>query len=361
MIKSNLLLAAAFGMVTLVGAGLATAQDYVYVTDNTGTGGSGDGLSIINATVPGSTPQTITSATLDDPTGIALDPTGKYAGDLFIASPANDALVIYDPTNESFTKYATNADLGSAEGLAFDSSGDLYIASSPSTSTGNIYEYTSSALTAGTTTPTAYTALSTLGGPEGIAVDANGDLFVTITTPSGNGPTVAKTSQVVEITPGGTINAFYPGTVNPPNPALAGPVGIAFNTLPTNGNLYIANSGANTVTQSTLYPVGSTAVSTGKGLLDPQGLIFDSNGNLFVADYGSPSDEVTEYTVSSTPGVYNLYSTYTGGGLSGPDFLAVDTVGLPVPEPSTYALLLSGLGMLLFVIRQRRSPVAAKL
>jgi hypothetical protein len=39
----------------------------------------------------------------------------------------------------------------------------------------------------------------------------------------------------------------------------------------------------------------------------------------------------------------------------------VDTVGLPVPEPSTYALLLSGLGMLLFVIRQRRSPVAAKL
>jgi DNA-binding beta-propeller fold protein YncE len=356
--KSNLLLAAVFGTLTLMGVGRATAQDFIYVTDNTGSNSTipGNSISIINPEVAGGDVTTLSSSLLDDPTGIALDDFGSAAtnsffGDLFIASPGNDSIVTYNPITGKFLDYSTNADYSSLQGLAFDdSNGNLYAASSPSPTSGTVY-----LLTKGSTTPVNYASTS-IGGPQGIAIDGNGNLFVTVTTASPG----LYDSQIVEITTSGTVESFYPGRNTflglGNNPPLATPAGVAIQEL--SGNLYVSNSGNNTVSEVTLAPVGSTAIGSQASLDDPRGIIFDLGDNLFVADYAD--NTVSEYTAGAN-GTYNYLTSFAGADMFSPDFLAVDTVGLPVPEPSTYAMLLGGLAMLFLVVRQRRAPVAVKI
>jgi streptogramin lyase len=310
---------------------VALAQD-LYVTDTTT-----NDLSVIDiasnsvVTIPGTTH-------LDDPSGIALDTYAgntTYDGDLFIAN-GNGSIVAFNPTNETFSNnIASGVGLSDPQGLAFDSSGNLYVANA--SGGGSIDKYSLS-------TSTWSTYASNLGStPEGIAIDGNGDLFVTVSS--------AKT--IVEITPNGSIgsvHSFYPGS-NSSNPALDGPVGIAFN--PKDGDLYVANSQAGATSPSvdriTLFPQGSTSLNA--DLSDPQGVTFTANGNLYVADYGN--NTVTEYSQIGTTGIFTLTgnSPITGYGLITPDFMALDSTGLPVPEPGTYAMFLAGLALL--VLRQR--------
>jgi sugar lactone lactonase YvrE len=121
--------------------------------------------------------------------------------------------------------------------------------------------------------------VSTVGfdwpGPVGLAVDSAGNLYVNQSNDAG---TVSK------VTPQGNISTFAKGFQ--PLDDVAGD--LAFGP---NGNLYVANTGANAVNEVTPKGVISTFVS---GLNDPVGLAFDSYGDLYVSQ---PNDNtVSEVT-----------------------------------------------------------------
>lgn len=88
------------------------------------------------------------------------------------------------------------------------------------------------------------------------------------------------------------------------------------------GNIFVADSGANTVTE---FPAGSTAgISIGSGLNAPQGLAVDPAGNLFIANTGS--NQIVE--VPLVGGVLNSSGqTVVASGLNAPLGLAVDLSG----------------------------------
>ena len=79
------------------------------------------------------------------------------------------------------------------------------------------------------------------------------------------------------------------------------------------------------------------------------GIAFDSTDSyIFVADSGNGT--VTEYNALTG----QLVDTFTG--FCDDSYLAdpASSGSLPVPEPSTYAMLLGGVGLLLFVNRRRK-------
>ncbi len=70
---------------------------------------------------------------------------------------------------------------------------------------------------------------------------------------------------------------------------LDGPQGLAFDAA---GNLYVANGANNTISKVT--PAGAISTFVSSGLSDPEGLAFDAAGNLYAAnDYAFSVSKVT--------------------------------------------------------------------
>jgi len=323
--KSLKFLTVIAGAATLLGAGIANAD--IYVTDNTS-----DQLTVISA---GGTLNVINNPLsqtfLNSPTGIAVDTVSgsQYFGDVFVANSVG-TIVTYDPTTQAFGTFATG--LSNPEGLAFDSAGNLYVASN--VSSGSILQYSGLNLTS---LNSSYGTGIT--NPFGVTATGAGQLYVT----SG------VTGLIKQIAAGGGAATAFTPSVAPNTPAgiVIGP----------NGDLYVVNTSTPNVEQIKVNGNASTAVaSSGEQLSTPEGLVFDSNGNLYVADYGN--NTVTEYTLAGFNQLgqttYSYLQTFNGEAFDGPLFLAFDPVGSAVPEPGTYAMLLSGLAALYFVQRRRK-------
>jgi len=108
-----------------------------------------------------------------------------------------------------------------------------------------------------------------LNAPQGVALDAAGDLFIADT---GN-------NQVVEIPATSTQVTI--------STALSSPKAVA---VATNGDLYVADTGNERVVRIPLVNGVYTSASqtiTVSGLGSPQSLVFDSLGNLYIADEGN--------------------------------------------------------------------------
>ena len=135
-------------------------------------------------------------------------------------------------------------------------------------------------------------------------------------------------------TSGATVNASLVSGLNNPS-------GIAA----SGGDLFIANVGNGTIGEYTTLG-GTVNASLVSGLNSPEGIAV-SGGDLFVANYYGGT--IGEYTTSGATLNASLVS-----GLGGPIGLAVEDV----PEPSTWAMLLGGLGLLAFWrLRTRRALV----
>src|SRR5206468_5456282 len=76
--------------------------------------------------------------------------------------------------------------------------------------------------------------------------------------------------------------------------------------------LYVANYSNNTIEEFTAGGVGSVFAST--GLSNPNGLAFDSTGNLYVANGDSTIKKFT------TAGVGSVFASIGSGGQRGPAF-----------------------------------------
>ena len=149
-----------------------------------------------------------------------------------------------------------------ATALAFDPSGNLYVADS--------YKAMVEKFAPGSSTPSA-TYSAGLSGPVALALDSSGNLYV---------------ANYV----GNTVEKFAPGSTTASatySTGLSGPGRLAFDS---SGNLYVANLGNNTVEK---FAPGSTtaAASYSAGVNGPDALAFDSSGNLYVANFGNNTVE----------------------------------------------------------------------
>jgi DNA-binding beta-propeller fold protein YncE len=117
---------------------------------------------------------------------------------------------------------------------------------------------------------------------------------------------------------------------------LSNPQGMAFDSA---GNLYVANADANTIERFT--PGGASTVFA-TGLSHPIGLAFDTAGNLYVVN--GFNNTIERFT---SGGVGSLFATLSGG----PEYLTIQTSASAVPEPSGLVLLGIG-GSLLLVLRR---------
>jgi sugar lactone lactonase YvrE len=169
------------------------------------------------------------------------------------------------------------------------------------------------ALTIDPGTLTSLTA--TLTAPKGDFVDAQGNLFV---ADSG-------ANAVIEFAAGSTTGtAISTGSLT-----LKGPTGVAVDGT---GNVFIADTGNNQivevpVVQGALAPASAAALAisaSGVTLSSPGGLAVDATGNLYIADTGN-SRIVVVPNLSGTLGVASA-SAY-GVGLNKPLGVAVDLNG----------------------------------
>ena len=181
--------------------------------------------------------------------------------------------------------------------LAFDSSGNLYVA--------NAGSGTISKITSGGGVTLAWATVGT--SPVALAFDSSGNLYV---ANSGSTGTISK------ITSGGSVTLTW-ASVGPYPNALA---------FDSSGNLYVANAGGGT-TISKITPGGSVTLTWATVGSNPYALAFDSSGNLYVANYSSGtiskitsggSVTLTWATIGTTPVALafdssgNLYVTNRG-------------------------------------------------
>ena len=234
------------------------------------------------------------------------------------------------PGNEGDGGPATVASLAPPEDIAFDSQGNLYIATADSkvrkvdAVSGIISTVAGSGVTAysGDGGPA---TLAALEYPSGIAFDSQDNLYISdfynnvVRKVSAAGGTI---TTVVGVYPGGG----YSGDNGPATQAnLNNPQGLKFDSQ---GNLYIADSGNHVVrrvaaaTGTITTVVGSaTPGYSGDGgpatqaqLTAPEGLAFDGSGNLYISDDGEGG---SVHVVREVPAATGLISTVAGSATPG--------------------------------------------
>jgi sugar lactone lactonase YvrE len=153
---------------------------------------------------------------------------------------------------------------------------------------------------------TSSVTLAMTNNPRGVAVDANGNVYV---ANHGNG-------TVSECTAAGN---YAPAGCTVPIAGLGGPEGVAIDGT---GNLWEGDSGSGNIIE---FMAGSfsqvVAVPSGFGLL--RGVAVDSNGNLWASDQATSHVEgfAPPFTISSTP-----FATLTNG-ITTPIGLSADGSG----------------------------------
>jgi sugar lactone lactonase YvrE len=247
-----------------------------------------------------------TKAQLNFPSGVAVDSSGNvYIADALnrrvrkvsgttIATIAGNGVLSYSGDGGP----ATAAQLNTPQAVATDSSGNLYIADTFNnvvrkvTASGAISTIAGNG-TAGFGGDGGAATAAQLNGPQGIAVDASGNIYVADT----QNARVRRISGGAISTIAGNGTAGFGGDNGAATAAeLNVPIGLAVDTA---GNLYIAdfvNNRIRKVSGGTIATVAGTGLSgysgdggpaTSAQLHTPAGVAVDTGGNLYIADLGN--------------------------------------------------------------------------
>jgi sugar lactone lactonase YvrE len=277
-----------------------------------------------------------TSAKLDNPRKIALDSSGN----LYIADTVNNAIRkvtastgiittvagIGTPGNSGDNGVATKAALNSPNGVAVDSSGNIYIADTGNnvirevSASSGVIERVAGKGTSGYSGDEGYATSATLNSPNGVALDSSGDIYIADT----NNDVIRKVTASNDIitTVAGSGSAGYSGDKGAATSAkLTIPDSVA---VDSSGNIYIADTGNNVIREvsassgdiTTIAGDGTSGYSGDNGaatsakLSIPNGVAVDSSGNTYVADTGN--NVIREIVASSSE-----IKTVAGTGASG--------------------------------------------
>ena len=202
---------------------------------------------------------------------------------LFVPNEVGNDVTIY---GSPFTGApSTTVSVPAAYGVALDSKADLFVSTFASGSSGVVTEYAPPYTTATTT-------IASIGSgfPTGLAVAANGTLYI-----------ANEYSDTIS-----SVAPPYTGTPQTVISGLTNPGGIVFDA---SGNLWVANTYNGDVREyATPYTGGYTDFPL-SGY--PSDIAFDSNKNLFVLEYVSSLPEILEF---APPYTGAAIATITGGG-----------------------------------------------
>jgi streptogramin lyase len=299
----------------------------------------------------GSTDGTGTSARFSEPRGVAVDSSGN----VYVADYGNSTIRKITSAGVVTTLAGTAGSVGSTDGsgtaarfrgpngIAVDSSGNVYVADTDNrtirkiTSAGVVTTLAGSATSSGSTDGTGTAAR--FAEPRGVTVDAAGTLYVvdydayTIRqiTSAGVVTTFAGTAAAAGSTDAtGTAARFY------------SPTGV---TVDSSGNVYVADTSNNTIRKITSAGVVTTlaglagrsssvdATGTSARFEDPYATAVDNAGNVYVADATdhtirkiTPAGVVT--TLAGSAGSFgSTDGTGTAARFWGPQGIAVDGAG----------------------------------
>jgi len=257
------------------------------------------------------------SGGLDVRYGLVVDGSGN----IYFSDPGSNvirklapsgSISIYagDPKNDSGGYYgdhgpAVGAGLNGPNSLALDADGNLYISDLANNRVRKV-----SSKDGSITTVAGGGTLTTLGGQAtqtfilltaGLAVDANGNIFLNQTAGGGG------SGQILKVTPDGIITAYAGSTSAAFSPTNIGDNGQATKAFiaatglaaDASGNLYLADAGTNRIrkitTDGIITTVAGSATSnysgdggraTNAGLNSPVAVAVDAPGNIFIADAG---------------------------------------------------------------------------
>ncbi len=245
-------------------------------------------------------------------------------------------------------------------GIALDAAGNLWV-TEPSNN--SIAEYTAAQIKAsGQPKPNVVIsadANASLDSPEALAMDGSGNLWVANSAPAGSGA-----NTVVEFT---TSQLSASGSPTPavrlvPNAgSINNPQGIAFDSL---GNLWLSDSGAVKEFSTTQLAASGAAVPAvtigddGLGSLNgPEGITFDAQGNLWVAVFFSNlvvGYSSSQLATSGNPVPAVIVRSGDQSALNNPCGLAFDATG------NLWVSNLTTSWLLKFVAKQLTSPSSPK-
>ncbi|SUS07603.1 hypothetical protein DF3PB_470014 [uncultured Defluviicoccus sp.] len=319
-----------------------------------------------------------TGARFNHPTGVTVVPFGT----VFVADSANATIrrIATDGTVGTFAGSptvrgnadgtGTNATFAAPQGLAHDSTGNLYLADAANHTIRRISSAGAVTTVAGTAgvagTADGLSAAARFNRPEGVAVDAWGVLYVADT----------RNNTIRRIGPEGMVTtlAGVPGVSGSDNGVgLAAtfnePAGIAVDPF---GNLVVADAGNNAIRRVT--PAG--AVTTLAGLptvaghqdgtgLDvwfnhPRAVVSDPTGTIYVADTGNAAIRKI-----SSQGQVTTVALTAAVSPPVPPSPPVNPPATPTPSPSTgggggavSGWFVAALGLLCLLRWTIRSPLA---
>ncbi len=297
-----------------------------------------------------------TNASLSIPSAVAVD----AAGNLFIADSVNQCVrrvdangVITTVAGNGSGGYsgdggaATNASLYFPTGVAVDAGGDLYIAD---TDNSRIRKVTPDGLIA-TVAGNGNGGYSGDGGaatnaslryPAGVAVDADGDLFIADT----ENQLIRKVDAngIITTVAGDLIYGFSGDDGAATNASLNYPAGV---TVDAAGDLFIADTENDCIREvdtngliTTVAGIGSAGysgdggVATNASLSQPYGVAVDADGDLFIADTDNQrirevdgGGYITTVAGDGNPGYAGDGGAATLASLYDPAGVAVDAFG----------------------------------
>ena len=247
-----------------------------------------------------------TAASLDSPSGVAVDAVGnllivdtyderirKVSSDGIITTLAGNGHLGYSGDGAA----AVNASLYYPKGVAVDAAGNVFIADDGNqrirkVDTNGIITTVAGNGYSGFAGDTGAATNASLANPQGVAVDAFGNLFIADT---GNNRIREVGANGIIITVAGDGTEGYSGDGSPAASAsLDGPEGVTVDAL---GNLFIADTGNSVIRKvytngiiTTLAGNGTAAYSgdggtpTNASFSYPEGVAVDALGDLFIAD-----------------------------------------------------------------------------
>jgi uncharacterized protein (TIGR03437 family) len=307
-------------------------------------------ISTIAGGVPPATPASAAAASIGDPTRLVTDAAGNvYFGSLHsvFKVDAGGTLTRFAGNgragNSGDGGPATAAQLSFPMGIAVDGAGNVFVADRDASVVRKIAANGTISTVAG----------AQLNGPSGVAVDAAGNLYIADT----NNEVVRKVSAdgTVSTVAGNGMTGFSGDGGAARDAWLNGPQSVA---VDASGNLYIADTFNGRVrrvgadgTIGTAAGTGSTGVYSGDGgpanlagISLPTDVAVDRAGNLYIADFGNGRVRVvTGGTITTAAGRNDGAPLMEGEAavnvrLEGPTGVTVD------PSGSTIYFVQAGIG-----------------
>jgi streptogramin lyase len=245
---------------------------------------------------------------------IAHNP-GTNVGALFLlqtANPPYQPALTTAPNDFTLAVTYTGGGLdGTGQGpetIAIDGSGNIFV---PNYTSNSISKFSPlGAILSGTG---GYTG-GGLDNPTAVAADIYGNIW-SANFSGDNASEFSSKGVTLSIPPG-----FTGGGLN-------NPYGIAINS---SSEVWIVDSGGNALTEFTSEGTAdspSSGFSLGAAAAGPSGAAVDTSGNIWVTNTNAVTSSIIKAVPSATPGVAPTTTNYEGGGLNSPYGIAIDGSG----------------------------------